>query len=165
MKLGSSLALLGALPLVYLRHVCIMCCQGDACTSCATEGGVTQGDGISGPGPKGERGDPGPSGEGKPGKHVRQPQPNNKTRHNTHTLSHTHTHTHTHTHAHRHTHQTHSIHTHYSFQGAMLTRLQMIISFSSRENPGYQVSRAPKVLKEARYKCFCCQVKSSQLYL
>lgn len=44
--------------------------QGDACTSCSSAGTVV-GDGVVVPGPKGERGEPGPQGEGKPGKNVR----------------------------------------------------------------------------------------------
>lgn len=44
-------------------------CQGDACTSCPSLGTVV-GDGVAVPGPKGERGDPGPPGEGKPGRNV-----------------------------------------------------------------------------------------------
>lgn len=45
--------------------------QGEACTSCSSSGtGI--GDGIAVPGPKGEKGDSGPPGSGKPGKNVRE---------------------------------------------------------------------------------------------
>lgn len=43
--------------------------KGDACTSCPSLN-MAVGDGVAVPGPKGERGDPGPSGEGKPGRNV-----------------------------------------------------------------------------------------------
>lgn len=43
--------------------------QGDACTSCPPLSSVV-GDGVAVPGPKGERGDPGPPGVGKPGRNV-----------------------------------------------------------------------------------------------
>lgn len=34
--------------------------------------GTAVGDGVAVPGPKGERGEPGPAGDGKPGKNVRE---------------------------------------------------------------------------------------------
>lgn len=43
--------------------------QGDACTSCPPLSAAV-GDGVAVPGPKGERGEPGPQGEGKPGRNV-----------------------------------------------------------------------------------------------
>lgn len=46
--------------------------QGDACTSCSSLSAVV-GDGVAVTGPKGERGYPGPPGEGKPGRNVRKP--------------------------------------------------------------------------------------------
>lgn len=45
--------------------------QGDACTSCPSMG-TAVGDSVTVQGPKGERGDPGPAGEGKSGRNVRE---------------------------------------------------------------------------------------------
>lgn len=52
-----------------MYHALGLFCQGDSCTSCLSAG-MAVGDGVAVPGPKGEKGDLGSPGAGKPGKTV-----------------------------------------------------------------------------------------------